>query len=119
MIFAYTLQQVLSGDKRQTRRLIKPGQQLAEDGRAILNGQRAVYQVGRTYAVQPSGRQKAVARIVLTGLRKERVSAISEADARAEGFPSREAFLAMWRVIHGEDADLNCDVWVFEFELAR
>ncbi len=118
MIFAYTLQQVLLGDKRQTRRLIKPGQQLAEDGRAILNGQRTVYRVGRTYAVQPGRRQKGVARIVLTSLRKERVGAISEADARAEGFPSREAFLAMWRLIHGKDADLNSEVWVFEFELA-
>lgn len=119
MIFAYTLPQVLRGDKQQTRRLIKPGEQLAEDGRAIQNGPRTVYRVGRAYAVQPSHRQKAVARILLTGLRKERVGAISEADARAEGFQSRDEFLAMWRVIHGEDADLNCEVWVFEFELVR
>jgi hypothetical protein len=120
MIFAYTLDLVLSGKKTQTRRVIKPDEQLqvTPDGhRVIVPGKRTVYQVGKTYAVQPGRTAASVARIRLTGLRREPVEAISEGDAQAEGYGSREEFFAVWRRIHGAQADLARDVWVLEFEL--
>lgn len=120
MIFAHTLDQVLREKKSQTRRVIKAGEEFARAGASpcvVVAGKRTVYQVGKSYAVQPGRGKKAVARIVLTGIRREPVGAISPADARAEGFTSREAFLTTWRSIHGAKADLSCEVWVLEFRL--
>ncbi len=117
MIFAHTLDQVIQGQKWQTRRLVKASDCLVE-GVAIQRGtNRILYAVGKTYAVQPNRGKKAVARILLTGLRRERVADITESDARAEGFLSREEFLSTWCAIHGIKSDLNREVWVFEFKL--
>jgi hypothetical protein len=117
MIFTHTLDKVLSGKKSQTRRLIKADEHL-ERGTRVTNGNnRIIYQVGRTYAVQPKRGEKAVARILLTGLRRETVQTISNKDAIAEGFNSREDFIKMWHVIHGNHADLTAEVWVLEFQL--
>jgi len=117
MIFAHTLDQVITGKKRQTRRLVKADEGFEDNRRITKKGNRTLYEVGKSYAVQPNRGKKAVARILLTGLRKERVDSITDSDARAEGFSSREAFLATWRAIHGEDVDLSREVWVIEFEL--
>lgn len=119
MIFAHTLDKVLRGEKWQTRRLIKPNETLfQEDSNPyVKSGSRIVYQVGKSYAVQPNRGKKSVARIVLTGLRKEPVKAISAEDALAEGFTSRDEFFATWRTIHGKNADLAQEVWVLEFRL--
>jgi hypothetical protein len=117
MIFAHTLDKVIEGKKWQTRRPVKVGEQF-EDGRRITKlGKRTMYEIGKSYAVQPNRGKKAVARILLTGLRKERIESITDADAKAEGFSSWEDFIATWRNIHGQNADLSCEVWVFEFEL--
>ncbi|MEO8609047.1 MAG: ASCH domain-containing protein [Chloroflexota bacterium] len=119
MIFAHTLDKILCGEKRQTRRLVKPNEELFQADLPVYvkSGKRTVYQVGKSYAVQPNRGKKSVARIVLTGLRKESVKAISTEDALAEGFLSREDFFATWRTIHGKDADLQREVWVLEFSL--
>jgi hypothetical protein len=120
VIFAHTLEQVLREKKSQTRRVIKAGEELTRTGVALRvesHGKRTVYQVGKSYAVQPGRGKKSVARIVLTGIRREPVNAISHADARAEGFASREAFLSTWHAIHGAKADLSQEVWVLEFRL--
>ncbi|MEP7289882.1 MAG: ASCH domain-containing protein [Chloroflexota bacterium] len=103
MIFAYTLDKVLAGEKWQTRRIAKPNEKL--------------YEVGKSYAVQPNRGKKAVARIMITGLRQEMVGEINEHDAQAEGYESCEAFIAAWQVIHGKRVNLNQIVWVIEFEL--
>ena len=119
MIFAHTLDKVLCGDKWQTRRLVKANEELFQPDQqpyVKLNG-RMVYQVGKSYAVQPNRGKKSVARIVLTGLRKEPVKAITAADALAEGFLSRDDFFATWLTIHGKNADLQLEVWVLEFSL--
>jgi hypothetical protein len=119
MIFAHTLNLVLSGCKSQTRRLVKAGETLTPDQQFIyMKGKRSVYQVNKTYAVQPGRGKKAVARIRITGLRRERLEDISTKDARAEGFASREAFFEAWRAIHGAQADLAVEVWVISFCLA-
>ncbi len=118
MIFAHTLDKILCGEKRQTRRLVKPGEHLTtKSGKAAVVAKRTVYEVGKTYAVQPNRGKKAVARILLTGLRREKILDISTADAVAEGFLSRDEFLKTWHNIHGAKADLLHEVWVLEFEL--
>lgn len=117
MIFAHTLDQVITGQKRQTRRLVKADEYFEDNRRITKKGQRTLYEVGKSYAVQPNRGKKAVARILLTNLRKERLDTITDADAKAEGFSSREEFLVTWRAIHGQDADLSREVWVLEFEL--
>ena len=116
MIFAHTLDKVIQGEKWQTRRLVKPGECFEDNKRIIKNGRR-MYEVGRSYAVQPNRGQKAVARIRLKGLRKETIDKITESDARAEGFASVGDFLNTWHGIHGFHTDLSSEVWVFEFEL--
>ena len=118
MIFAYTVDKVVEGIKSQTRRLIKPNEQLdANQQRVISLNNRTVYEVGKSYAVQPGRGKKAVARIRLTGIRCETVANISDADAHAEGFLSRQAFIHTWYSIHGKTASLQQPVWVLEFEL--
>jgi hypothetical protein len=123
MIFAHTLAKVLLAEKRQTRRIAKPNEKLCSekgltgDHIFVCAGSRKVYEVGKSYAVQPNRGKKAVAHIVITGIRREAVRAISEQDAQAEGFASRAEFLAAWRVIHGQKASLNKIVWVIEFDL--
>ena len=118
MIFAHTLDKVICGEKSQTRRLVKSGESLDSTGnRVTLRNNRTLYEIGKTYAVQPNRGKKAVARIRLTAVRREPVAVISEKDARAEGFTSSEEFLTTWRSIHGQSADLQQEVWVLEFEL--
>ncbi|MFN7210069.1 MAG: ASCH domain-containing protein [Aggregatilineales bacterium] len=120
MIFAHTLQSVLNGTKTQTRRLVKAGEQLTADGVCIRTARgRRLYQVGKTYAVQPARGERAVVRIRITRLRCESVGDISAEDARAEGFASPRAFLEAWRAIHGAKADVSARVWVIAFELER
>ena len=120
MIFQHTLEQVLSGQKTQTRRIIKPGDVAVRSGQdeitAVKTNGRTKWAVGKTYSVQPGRGKPAVARIQITRIRRETVSQISEADAIADGFTSRQAFLNTWRHIHGDDS-LDLDVWVVHFEL--
>jgi hypothetical protein len=123
MIFSHTLDLLLSRRKTQTRRIKKPHEFLIRQGSMWRveaktdKSHRVVYNVGKIYAVQPGRTQKAVAHIKLTSIREEAVSDISEADAIAEGFDSREAFFDAWRRIHGAKADMQQRVWVLEFEL--
>jgi ASCH domain-containing protein len=122
MLFQYTLPQVLAGEKTMTRRLIAPNDTSVEDAnghiQAILSNGRDKFRVGKTYAVQPARGKPQVARIEVLRLGRGSASSISEQDARAEGFPSREAFLNEWHKIHG-DAKMNADVWVIEFRLVE
>ncbi len=57
--------------------------------------------------------------LVVTGVRIERLHAISEADASAEGVDSRESYRTLWDEINGAGAwDANPWVWVVEFKRA-
>lgn len=120
MIFQYTLAGVLSGTKTATSRLVKTGETAVhgDDGRieAVRQKGRDKYRVGKIYAVQPGRNAAAVARIRLRGIKRQRISETSIAEAKMEGFESREAFFAQWREIHGGDK-LNADVWLLTFEL--
>ncbi len=140
MIFQYTWEQVLAGEKVSTRRPVKKGQRaVTQNDRitsvvaSLTNGERTVYALGGIYAVQPGRTKKAVGRIGVTGLRREDVRQISERDARAEGFKSRRDFLRLWTQMYDkpavslmEDAAWETamkarparlyDAWVLEFE---
>jgi len=101
MIFSQTWEQVLSGQKTQTRRPVKDGDVARYSvGRspvivAIERNGRRWLEVGKSYAVQLGRGKKAVGRIRIAGLRRERVQDISEADAIAEGV-SRHREISGW-----------------------
>jgi len=106
MIFQYTWEKVLAGQKTQTRRIKKPGEELFEREWSLFgngeydwietyvlapnkaHGEAIKWQVGRTYAVQPGRGKPAVGRIKITAIRKELLTEITEEDAKAEGMTS-------------------------------
>lgn len=90
MQFNKTIQQVLSGLKTQTRRLVQPGDRAIFDHDlttiwVVHRNGRLLYQVGKVYAAQAGRGQPAAGRIRLKSIRKQRVNEISEGDALAEG----------------------------------
>jgi len=146
MIFQHTWQQVLTGEKTQTRRLVKPvhcawsnefdieGQPIdITDVRIVYEesyATREVWRVGKTYAVQPGRGKKAVGRIRITAIRREALQDVSCDDALQEGaYPygrgiwstAVEEFAELWDSIHdkpGTTWNDNPAVWVLTFELA-
>jgi len=122
------IEKVVRGEKTQTRRIVKLEHRLmwggtSDDNMQILRVSRltiSVYEVGKTYAVQP-GRGKAgmhygelpmlcpipewatnadPIRIRITAIRHEDVRQISEADAIAEGYDCIHDFWFTWIEIH-------------------
>lgn len=106
MIFQHTWEKVLSGEKTQTRRLIKPDEAWATDKNdyplhtIVLSGIRRKYIVGRVYGVQPGRGKKVIAHICIHNIRKEDVRNISDSDVKAEGFWGRIEFLDTWIAMH-------------------
>lgn len=113
MIFQHTLPKVLSGEKTQTRRIVKPRDRY--DDRRMIGHPPAVFtvsrhgidpapivkwQVGQTYAAQPGRGKPAVARMRITDIRREDVRRISEADVTAEGFENIGDFWFLWINMH-------------------
>jgi len=91
---------------------------------------RTRFRVGNTYAVQPGRGKKAVGRIRILGIRRERLQEITWQDAVAEGIPqymklgmpdSLEIYCSFWSLWNSlyrkpyrwED---NPEIWVLEFE---
>jgi len=129
MIFQRTGQWVLdkspnTGEpKTQTRRLAMPGDIITSSSGephdhtifSVERNGRLLYDVGRTYAVQPGRGKHALGRIRLRAIRREPAQDISEDDARAEGFASPEAFRKVWIEMYGRDAlERPCYVLVIE-----
>lgn len=142
MLFAWTANLVAEGKKSQTRRLVRPGDSLgftrAEGGvvtPAVVNASqvyvgsqkkpvmsmRLRWVVGRTYGVQPGFRKPSICWIQVTGLRFEPdPMAISDDDARAEGYQDAADFVKHWKKNHRvKEADPAYAVWVISFKLVR
>jgi hypothetical protein len=75
------------------------------------------WQVGRTYAVQLGRGEKAIARIEITGIRREDVRNITMTDTHAEGFNMRGSFWQTWTQMH--DYNVYREMNVRDFELSR
>jgi hypothetical protein len=122
MIFQYTWPQVVLRHKTATRRVISPTEVAIRTRynkvSTVKQNGRTKWQVGATYAVQPGRGQSQIARIRLTRITRQQLSRITNAQARAEGFADRQAFLKTWQTIHGPDR-IDRTVWVIEFELVE
>lgn len=104
MIFApEMLAKVLSGEKTVTRRPNHNGE--------------CRYKPGGVYAVQPGRGQKAVARIEIKSVWQEKLTQITNAEARREGFSDRHEFFAYWRRLYGSRLPFGT-VWRIRFRLA-
>jgi len=142
MLFQHTWKYVLEGKKTQTRRLVQEGDAAESDDsgayviRVTRRGEhgpsKTVYEVGQSYAVQPGRGQKSVTRIRVTGLRRERLQDMSQADAQQEmpvaspladvsdGQWALKSFQETWNTMYhqpGQRWQDNPEVWVIEFEL--
>lgn len=120
MIFQHTWPQILSGSKVQTRRVIRADEQavrgLYNKIVAVMQGDRAKWQVGHEYAVQPGRGRAQIARIRIVQINSEYITRISLHDALQEGFASRQDFFRTWQQIHGPNS-MELRVWVIHFEL--
>jgi hypothetical protein len=123
------LAKVLAGEKTQTRRPIKPGEKYT--GIAYMLGSpgsiqtvkdrngRLKWRHNNSYAIAPGRGKHAVGRIIITNIRIERPINISDADARAEGFDSKEAFWDKLRELYGPNTDLTILYWALTFSLVQ
>lgn len=111
----FLLEKVKTGDKTNTRRIAKDGERLVidPDGTKTVYDKRGriKWQTGRDYGCWPGRGLRAECRYKLNDLREEIAGEISEADARAEGFANREAFLNAWDEINGKNQRQK-RVWV-------
>ncbi len=116
MIFKQ-VDEILSGKKTQTRRLVKGNESIVGD--VVLSGLRDKWVKTRTYAIQPHRTAPGIIthRIKITSLHCERLHEISEADAIAEGVANVDEYTKLWEEINGKKSwDKNPLVWVIEFE---
>lgn len=145
MLFLHTWKYVISGQKTQNRRLVRAGEYAtvdeADPNRPILKVistadagvPKPLYEVGKTYSVQPGLAKKTVGNIRLTAIRRERLQDLTEADALKElPVTSLEAgisdarwalntFMGTWNIMNTEPGSRwedNPEVWVLEFEPA-
>ena len=121
MIFAKTLDKlVVQKKKTQTRRPKKDGEYCVrdEDGNIIAvytASGRLKYKVGNDYAIVPGRGKHGIKshRILMQRIREEAFGEISEQDAIAEGFSSRDEFFAIWRELYG---DWQPDLWAYDID---
>lgn len=91
--------------KTRTSRLQKPNQTwltdkdhctLANPITGVYNGDRAIWLLGRTYAVQPGRGLKQIGRVKILSIDEQDVRQITLEQAQAEGFKTIEDFLHVW-----------------------
>lgn len=145
MLFLHTWKYVISGQKTQNRRLVQEGDYAvvdeADPDRPILKVIRTadagvpkpLYEVGKTYSVQPGLAKKTVGNIRITAIRRERLQDLTEAEilkelpitSMAESVSDTQwalrTFMATWNIMNSEPGtrwEDNPEVWVLEFEPA-
>lgn len=122
-------QAILDGKKTQTRRpcVLYDGFNMGDSDEVTPDGivygnLRKKWQIGQVYAIQPGRGKKGVGCLKITAIRREKLHAITDADAIAEGFAGRDEFRAIWELLYptGEYSwQNNPDVWVISFELVK
>ena len=121
MIFAKTADKVLAGEKTQTRRPTHYEDYLIFSELKIVRVKRRgrlLWEVDRTYAVQPGRTARSVGRIRLLSIIIERLYLITHEDARAEGFSGGDEFVRAWKELYPKSS-LDEMVYVLEFELVK
>lgn len=103
---------IVKGQKTATRRAFN-----REKPRSPWWPESHSYPVGKIFTINPGRGVTGIAEAKVTGRRIEALSAVTPADARREGFPTRDGFVSTWRAING-DWDPDERVHVVEFELA-
>jgi hypothetical protein len=112
---------IKAGLKTQTRRPVKPGEWLSHpvpfDPRleVVDRNHRSKWTVGHRYSLCPGRGAPRVGLMRLTGIRQEALGLISDGDAHAEGFESRNAFLEAWSLMYPKSQPEDL-VWVLEFD---
>ena len=102
---------ILNGQKTQTRRPVKPNVSFRGTD---IGWKPCAYSAGRTYGVQLGRGRRALARIEVTGVHKERVGDITLEDAEREGFKDIATFFRYWKTLYPA-SDLTEAVWVITF----
>jgi hypothetical protein len=113
MIFQFTIDKVLSGEKCATSRLWKddwfiPSDEYDRDIKNVILSLKAwdagkirhLYRVGQILSVQPARGQKGIAKIKVLELTKRDVRSYTDDDIRAEGFSDRLSFYRTWYEMH-------------------
>ena len=145
MLFVSTWKFVVSGQKTRTRKLVQegdyatfdetdPNQPICQVIRTADAGvPKVLYEVGKTYSVQPGLAKKTVGNIKLTAIRRERLQDITEEEALKElpltsleeGISDAQwalkTFMGTWNISNIESGtrwEDNPEVWVLEFEPA-
>lgn len=128
---------VMTGAKTNTRREKKPGDvAITKDGQivSVERNKRLLWEVERSYAVQPGRGKPSIGRIWLTEIRQQSLQDISEADICAElGCPAqwpgpgpepykrnlRAVFATLWDSINGKGHRWNDNrtVWALTIKL--
>lgn len=101
---------VMAGEKTVTRRLV------SDNPRSPWFAERCGLKVDHTYAVCPGRGKNAIGRVRIVSARLTLLSRLTDAEARAEGFPDRAAFEAAWQDINGS-YDPWDSVWRVEFRV--
>jgi hypothetical protein len=120
------IEAIKAGRKTQTRRPMKAGDVQWWDHPEIpeyelkskvYDGKgRIRWRVGHCYSICPGRGKLGIGFIEILAIWRQPVREISEADALAEGFENREAFLAAWKALYPK-GNLEAHVWVLEFRL--
>lgn len=111
MIFVPKLAlKVVDGEKTATRRAV------SDNPRSPWRRKSLRYLEGMSFAVQPGRGAHGIAKAVVTKRAVEHLCAVTPADARKEGFATREEFVETWTKINGS-FDPDELVHVIEFEI--
>ena len=115
-------QKIVAGQKTQTRRLVHPDDFSDETlvrrwkpNRSNPTTTMIRWGVGRTYAICPGRGKPQIGRILILNIRSEYINSITEADARREGFASRQEFLDTFKSINPKSKP-DDRVWVIDFK---
>lgn len=98
---------VIDGSKTNTRRIVRDGDRAVNIvieylpkrwryEKAVHRGNRVLWETGRTYAVQPGRGKKALGRLLLKDMRRERLQYITAGGVRAEGIRRGFAIGGEW-----------------------